>query len=161
MHYNALTLTSNSMTEQEYWFFDSDSSSNQSVQSRRCVWILFVMVWAVFNLYTFFRIFGLLCTLTSYIPTHHQDLHLSQRAKQKTNHMKYHRPQMAMGSKTNIETSWNSRKNTHGCMFSRRKNKENNLEVTCWNHPNLIPHTVPLSILILQRFKSRHLYYIE
>ena len=44
MHYNALTLTSNSMTEQEYWFFDSDSSSNQSVQSRRCVWILLVML---------------------------------------------------------------------------------------------------------------------
>ena len=34
------------------------------------------MVWAVFNLYTFFRIFGLRCTLTSYIPTHHQVLHV-------------------------------------------------------------------------------------
>ena len=44
MHYKALTLTSNSMTEQEHWFFDSDSSSNQSVQSGHCVWILYVMV---------------------------------------------------------------------------------------------------------------------
>ena len=68
---------------------------------------------------------------------------------------------MAMGSKTNIQTSWNSSKNTHGCMFSRRKNKENNLEVTCWNHPNLIPHTVALSILILQRFNSTHLHRIN
>ena len=24
------------------------------------------------------------------------------------------------------------------------KNKQNNLEVACWNHPNLIPHAVPL-----------------
>ena len=32
---------------------------------------------------------------------------------------------------------------------------------TCWNHPNLIPHTVALSILILQRSNSTHLHRIN
>ena len=105
MHYNALTLTSNSMTEQEYWFFDSDSSSNQSVQSRRCVWILLVMVASASSLHIQLLSSDSSEYFNSYIPTHHQDLHIhSQRAKQKTNHMKWHTPQMATGSKTNIET---------------------------------------------------------
>ena len=82
---NTLISTSKSMTEQEYdvdlwfWFF---IESLCSLFDRDCVWILFALVWAVFNLYTFFRIFGLRCTLTSYIPTHHQVLHVhSQTTK--------------------------------------------------------------------------------
>ena len=122
MHYNALTLTSNSLTEREYWFFDSDSSSNQSVQSRRCVWILLVMVASASSLHIQLLSSNYSVYFNSYIPTHHQDLHIrSQRAKQKTNHMKYHAPQMATGSKTNIETSWNSSNKHPSDMFSGRK----------------------------------------
>ena len=154
MHYNALTLTSNSMTEQEYWFFDSDSSSNQSVQSRRCVWILLVMVASASSLPIQLLSSNYSVYFNSYIPTHHQDLHIrSQRAKQKTNHMKYHTPQMATGSKTNIETSWNSSNKHPSDMFSGR-NKTNE---TIWTLPNLIPHAVPLFISILQRFDSTYL----
>ena len=84
MHYNALTLTSNSMTEQEYWFFDSDSSSNQSVQSRRCVWILLVMLASASSLHIQLLSSDSSVYFKSYIPTHHQDLHIhNQRAKQK------------------------------------------------------------------------------
>ena len=60
-----------------------------------------------------------------------------------------------MRSKTNIQTSWNSSENTNRCMFSGRK--KNNLEVACWDRPDLIPHAVPLFISILQRFDSTYL----
>ena len=65
---------------------------------------------------------------------------------------------MAMRSKTNIQTSWNSsEKPPIGACSQEGKNKQNNLEVACWNHPNLIPHTIPSFISILQRFDSTHL----
>ena len=40
-----------------------------------------------------------------------------------------------------------------GTCSQGREKKQNNLEMACWNHPNLIPHTV-LFISILQRFAS-------
>ena len=45
----------------------------------------------------------------------------------------------------------------HKLVHVLRKEKKNNLEVACWDRPNLIPHAVPLFISILQRFDSTHL----
>ena len=98
-----------------------------------------------------------------YIPTSHHNVHM---CSQTYKYIKSFNPALAqtpngcaaMRSKTNIETSWNSSENTHRCMFSRRKKtNKNNLEVACWDRPNLIPHAVPLFISILQRFDSTYL----
>ena len=150
MHYNALTLTSNSLTEQEYWFFDSDPWSNQSVQSRRCVWILLVMVVSASSLHIQLLSSNYSVYFNSYIPTHHQDLHIrSQRSQTKNKpHEIPHTPD-----------------------GYRKQNQHRNLmkfiELTPIGHVlrkektnetiNLIPHAVPLFISILQSFDSTYL----
>ena len=156
MHYNALTLTSNSMTEQEYWCFDSDSSSNQSVQSRRCVWILLVMLASASSLHIQLLSSDSSVYFKSYIPTHHQDLHIhNQRAKQKQTTWNTTHPRWLQETKPTSKPHEILRKTQIGACST--EGKKNNLEVACWDRPNLIPHVVPLFISILQRFASTHL----
>ena len=153
MHYNALTLTSNSMTEQEYWFFDSDSSSNQSVQSLRCVWILLVMVASASSLHIQLLSSNYSVYFNSYIPTHHQDLHIrSQRAKQKQTTWNTTHPRWLQEAKPTSKPHEIHRINTHWTVLRKEKTNE-----TIWTLPNLIPHAVPLFISILQRFDSTYL----
>ena len=153
MHYNALTLTSNSMTEQEYWFFDSDSSSNQSVQSLRCVWILLVMVASASSLHIQLLSSNYSVYFNSYIPTHHQDLHIrSQRAKQKQTTWNTTHPRWLQEAKPTSKPHEIHRINTHRTVLRKEKTNE-----TIWTLPNLIPHAVPLFISILQRFDSTYL----
>ena len=130
MRYNALTLTSNSMTEQEYWFFDSDSSSNQSVQSRRCVWILLVMVASASSLHIQLLSSNYSVYFNSYIPTHHQDLHIrSQRAKQKQTTWNTTHPRWLQEAKPTSKPHEIHRTNTHRTVLRKEKNKRNNLDV--------------------------------
>ena len=143
------------MTEQEYWFFDSDSSSNQSVQSRRCVWILLVMLASASSLHIQLLSSDSSVYFKSYIPTHHQDLHIhNQRAKQKQTTWNTTHPRWLQETKPTSKPHEILRKTQIGACSTEGKN---NLEVACWDRPNLIPHVVPLFISILQRFASTHL----
>ena len=67
----------------------------------------------------------------------------------------------SMGSKSNMNPNLMKFIKKHPSVHVLRKeNIQKNLDVACWNHPNLIPllyHCVPLFIAILQRFDSTHL----
>ena len=92
----------------------------------------------------------------SYIPTHHQDLHIhNQRAKQKQTTWNTTHPRWLQETKPTSKPHEILRKTQIGACST--EGKKNNLEVACWDRPNLIPHVVPLFISILQRFASTHL----
>ena len=63
---------------------------------------------------------------------------------------------MAMRSKTNIQTSWNSSEKIPIGACSGRKKQTKQSGSLILNHPNPILHTVPLFISILQRFDLRY-----
>ena len=63
---------------------------------------------------------------------------------------------MAMRSKANIQTSWNSSEKIPIGACSGRKKQTKQSGSLILNHPNPILHTVPLFISILQRFDFRY-----
>ena len=123
-----------------YWFFEfgsKRSSFNPGIVSEFYFW------WSEQTsvpIIYFLRI--LRCTLTSYIPTHHQDLHIRrQRAKQKTS---IDPNGYSMGSKSNMNPNLMKFITQHSSVHVMRKEKAGRKsEAACWNNPNLIPHTVP------------------
>ena len=72
------------------------------------------------------------CTLTSYIPTHRQDLHSKSKSQTRNIRATWNSIDpngYSMGSKSNIQTSWNSSHNTHRCMLWGRRKQEENLRL--------------------------------
>ena len=72
------------------------------------------------------------CTLTSYIPTHRQDLHSKSKSQTKNIRTTWNSIDpngYSMGSKSNVQTSWNSSNNTRRCMLWGRRKQEENLRL--------------------------------
>ena len=72
------------------------------------------------------------CTLTSYIPTHRQDLHSKSKSQTKNIRTTWNSIDpngYSMGSKSNLQTSWNSSNNTRRCMLWGRRKQEENLRL--------------------------------
>ena len=143
---NALTLSSKSMTKPQprtqictkhiwYWFYEfgsKRSSSNHTVQSWHTVWILFVMVWADFSpkylLSSHSSVyFNKLHSNTSSGSAHSKSK--SQTKSIRTTWNSIDPNGYSMGSKSNVQTSWNSSNNTRRCMLWGRRKQEENLSL--------------------------------
>ena len=104
------------------------------------------------------------CTLTSYIPTHHQDLHSKSKSQTKNIRTTWNSIDpngYSMGSKSNMNPNLMKFITQHSSVHVMRKEKaRRKSEAACWNYQNLIPHTVPTlhysSQLIVQKCVTRY-----